>query len=367
MSENPSVELVVDFGTATTKAGFGGQQSPTIFFDSLIGRPRYKRLIGLAPSEEIIGPEPRLRPLFTLRSAVARGVPLPEAADGLWSRVWADVPKTTVVSRVFVTEPPFTSLSAKHAVAENLIKSRGVNGIFFGTQAVLSLFGYGRTDGLLFEAGEGIAQLAPVYNGYKLTHVIERSCFAGGDLTRWFGELMCQNGTLVGFSADRWLLDRVKCALSEARPRGHVSDSSSTATFELPDGSTLAIGTEASDMAEALFTPQLAGSSALPYHELIAQAIAKLDVDLRGYMLRHIHLSGGTTMIRGFPERLGQELSVCAPPNAQLNIIAPAVDKRLLAWQGASIVTQLSSFANMWVTAADFAESGERALLTKAL
>ena len=42
-NENLNIpSIVIDFGTGTTKAGFGGDDAPKSIFPSIIGRSRYR-------------------------------------------------------------------------------------------------------------------------------------------------------------------------------------------------------------------------------------------------------------------------------------------------------------------------------------
>lgn len=61
-------------------------------------------------------------------------------------------------------------------------------------------------------------------------------------------------------------------------------------------------------------------------------------------------------MIPGFAERLEKELKL-AKPNAPIKVIA-LEERNLLAWQGGSMTAGLPSFDPMWVSKADYDESG---------
>ncbi len=65
-------------------------------------------------------------------------------------------------------------------------------------------------------------------------------------------------------------------------------------------------------------------------------------------------LSGGTTIFRGFTERvvkevgdLGQILKVIENPN-----------RRYASWTGAAILASLSSYESKWITKAEYMEVG---------
>ncbi|CAO2590214.1 Actin-related protein T2 [Lemmus lemmus] len=90
---------------------------------------------------------------------------------------------------------------------------------------------------------------------------------------------------------------------------------------------------------------------------MVFNSIAKCDTDIQKTLYREIVLSGGTTLFQGLDDRLLRELEQLASKGVPIKITAPP-DRWFSTWIGASIVTSLSSFKQMWITAADFKEFG---------
>ena len=93
------------------------------------------------------------------------------------------------------------------------------------------------------------------------------------------------------------------------------------------------------------------------FHEMVYQSIMKCDLDVRKDLYTNVVLSGGTTMLPGTPERTLKELTNLAPSGTKLNVVGPA-ERQFLAWIGGSILSSLGTFTAMWITKADFSESG---------
>lgn len=92
-------------------------------------------------------------------------------------------------------------------------------------------------------------------------------------------------------------------------------------------------------------------------HELTYQSITKCDVDVRKELFSNIVMSGGTTMFTGIAERLNKELVGLAPATIKVKVVA-SQERKFLVWIGGSILSSLSTFQNMWITRAEFNETG---------
>ncbi|ELR20609.1 actin subfamily protein [Acanthamoeba castellanii str. Neff] len=66
----------------------------------------------------------------------------------------------------------------------------GVAGYYVGTSAVLSLYAAGRTTGIVVDCGHHSTTLAPIYEGYALSHAIKKLPYGGIDTTKKFIDLL---------------------------------------------------------------------------------------------------------------------------------------------------------------------------------
>jgi len=127
--------------------------------------------------------------------------------------------------------------------------------------------------------------------------------------------------------------------------------------YELPDGQVITIGAERFRCPEALFKPSLLGMEAVGIHETTYNSIMKCDVDIRKDLYANVVLSGGTTMYNGIAERMTKEITNLAPPTMKIKIIAPP-ERKYSVWIGGSILSSLSTFQQMWISKAEYDESG---------
>ena len=83
----------------------------------------------------------------------------------------------------------------------------------------------------------------------------------------------------------------------------------------------------------------------------------KCDIDIRKDLFNNIVMCCGTTMFPGIPERLSKEVTALAPSTMKIKVVAPA-ERKFLVWIGGSILSSLSTFQTMWITKAEYQETG---------
>ena len=241
------------------------------------------------------------------------------------------------------------------------------------------MYAFGKTDGIMLESGDGITQIVPVYNGYKLEHAVEKVNFGGEDVTSYLRLLLRKNGISIQSSSEESLLGEIKksvcelkvTSLEDLKNRGKMitdinDKKGEDVKYVLPDGFTIDIGAERFMAPEILFSPSIAGFEFPGMHELLDNSIKKLDLDLRRHLYSNIFLSGGNTVINGFAERLANELGSLVSDKTKMSIVAPNVDRSVLPWQGASAITNMSAFSKLWISRKEMQEQGDRIFLMKA-
>jgi centractin len=84
-------------------------------------------------------------------------------------------------------------------------------------------------------------------------------------------------------------------------------------------------------------------------HQIVVDSINRTDLDLRKSLFGNIVLSGGTTMTKGFGDRLLFEVQRLAVKDMRIKIFAPP-ERKYSTWIGGSILAGLSTFRKVCYT-----------------
>ena len=264
---------------------------------------------------------------------------------------------------VLITEAPLNPRINKEKMTQIFFESFNVPAFYVAIQAVLSLYSKGDVTGVVFDSGDGVTHIVPVFEGYALSHAIPRINIAGRDITEHLIRLMLSRGINMRTTAEKEVARLMKEKLcfvavdyAEACEKA-AKDEHLEKSYELPDGQVVHIGIERFMAPEVLFQPGLMGYDVAGVHEAADRCIKQCDLDVRSALYGNIMLSGGTTMYDGIEERLHKELSMRAPTSAKVRIHAPP-ERKYSVWIGGSILSNLATFQQNWVTKEEYEETG---------
>ena len=115
---------------------------------------------------------------------------------------------------------------------------------------------------------------------------------------------------------------------------------------------------------EILFQPEIIGEECQGVQDCLSNAILRSDMDLRKTFFSNIVLSGGSTLFKGFGDRLLSEVTKAAPKDVKIRISAPQ-ERKYSTWIGGSILASLNTFKKMWVNSEEYAEEGSNVIHRK--
>ncbi|KAF9158426.1 Actin-2 [Actinomortierella ambigua] len=353
--------VVIDNGSGVIKAGFAGDDQPKCFFPSFVGRPKHLRIMaGAVEGDVFIGRKAQeLRGLLKIKYPIKNGIVQDwDDMERIWQYIYTDELKTLSEEHpVLLTEAPLNPMKNREMAAQIFFETFNVPALFTSIQAVLSLYASGRTTGVVLDSGDGVTHSVPVYEGFAIPHAIQRVDIAGRDVTEYLQLLLRKAGYHFHTTAEKEVVRIIKektCYLP-LNPHKEKENGTKLEDFMLPDGNVIKLGTERYRAPEILFNPEIIGEEFPGIHQVVVDSISRSDMDLRKSLYANIVLSGGSTLCKGFGDRLLLEIKKLALKDIKIKISAPP-ERKYSTWIGGSILASLSTFKKMWVSAEEYQE-----------
>ena len=264
-----------------------------------------------------------------------------------------------------LTEPPLNASKSHAKLREVMFETFGVPSLYIGVQAVLALYTYwdgrGAVTGTVVDAGDGVTHVIPVTDGY-VTGTYEMPV-GGQDVTNYIAATFVARTKISPSDSLTRLAKQVKEKLAYVSldlAAEHALYEKDPLMFQriqwtdpsMGETSTLEIGRERFLASEVFFS---ANTNSLPC--LLYNAVQAAPIDCRKGLLSNIVLSGGSTLLPNFAQRLENEVTSLA--NGRVVKVLQNMDKqRYAVWHGASVLAQTAGFDQALCTRSEYFEGG---------
>ncbi|NIG57894.1 hypothetical protein BU61_237 [Pontoporia blainvillei] len=342
--------VVIDTGTGFTKCGLAGEDHVLSVLPSRVqllqhpvqGQPRYAV------------PKNREGSYSVLNRGVVSDW---DALEVLWQHLfYCRLGVQPEELAVLVADSPTSPCTNREKVAEILFEHFHVPAMQTVHQALLALYAYGRTTGLVLGSGHGTSSVAPIITGDLAPLDTYQLDVAGADLTEYLAQLLPAGGQSL-FKA--WLVNQIKeaccCVPVDMTAEMARAQALARVDFLLPDKQVITLGSERFCCPEALFQPNMLGLNQPGLPQLALLSISRLEAKQQEQLLASVVLDGGGALLSGFPERLRQELG----PGAT---VLGSPHRVVAAWLGGSIMESWDSFQSLWLSHREYEEEGPRAI-----
>ena len=288
MSESVAV---LDIGSSSVKAGWAGDDVPSLIFPSVLSNSFKKDIESVeadvrgsaALADEFISP---------IQRGIVKDWKKMESLLQITFDKLGVSPGDSV--SVLVAESPRTTPGDRMILADLLFEKFAVPSISIGNSASLSVFAAGRTSGVVVEMGAGLTSVVPVYEGLALTHASIPTEYGGQDISAALLRLFADKGVSMDMSVARYLKERMSFLLPTAQePRSREKK-----TFVLPDGNEVTVDNSIfSDCTTSMFANERSNNGGVGATTF--EALMLCDESIRKDISQHIILAGGTSMLPG--------------------------------------------------------------------
>lgn len=293
MAEESSKAVIIDTGSGYCKAGLASDESPTCCFPTIYAREdaddRLAYVVGYDAEREAHRLE--------IKRTIVRGVCQDwDGVEQVWQHCYLDQMKLDSTEHPLLTPfYPDDSKVEKEKTAMIFFETFSVPGYCCMPGAVLSLYGSGKTTGLVIDSGDELTSVVPVSDGYQLPYCHVMQEFGGRDVSAILRRLLTNSS----------MTEDIACQIKEQR--GFVSPTSEIVTaapmsYQLPDGTAISFTNEPHRAVESIFTPS-ASSNQMGIAQMVAESLHKLDAESRREFAGHLVLAGGNTLFKNFAQR----------------------------------------------------------------
>lgn len=316
---------------------------------------------------------------------------------------------------LLMTEAPWNPAKAREKAIEVSMESWGCPAFWLSRTPVLAAFAAGKATALVLDVGGANASVTAIHDGMVLKRSIQRSPAAGYWLSGQIRSMWKTNEPKVDivpsfmvenkkpveagapadarlrtfpfpisdsfrvFEEERVIREFKESVVEVWRGPGRYlapgnedfARSQPGRVFEMPDGSNQMWREQRYRVAEGMWDesaayPPAAGvgeeavlSKAQTIPALIKAALDGVDVDLRPNLLGNVVVTGSTSLLNGFNDRLNLELTAMYP-GLKIKIHAAGLtsERRFGAWIGGSILASLGTFHQMWISKKEYDENG---------
>ena len=288
--------------------------------------------------------------------------------ERLWRHMFDDLLKVNPQDKsVLLSEScrNFVDRSSREKMTQYMFEKFKVGRFYVIDQALLAIYASGRVNGIALDCGYGLTQIVPVRDGYVEREGVITSDLAGNDITLQLADMLSKKGSLsFSPSVIKDDVDEIKkaaCYVAQNYDKEFTQlYKAADSSFDLPNGQFLKnvkLGSERIKCTESLFKPYLAGVDSNGIHEKIYHSVSKCPADCQKTLYSNIVLSGGTTLLPGFADRLNKEMKYLVAQDTTVKIIAPP-ERLINSWVGGSVLASLTTFEQMWISRKEYDEHG---------
>ena len=257
-------------------------------------------------------------------------------------------------------ESPFVPNKECQKKAEIFFEKFNLNGICYTDKGVCTLYDRGQYNGMIHGSGENISYFYPVFDGFPLMKGMKKENFGGKNITEYLYNLL-QKKVIFGFHESE-IMEIIKdikekCCYISSNYKNELNIVDEI-SYKLPDGNIINLEQERIQCCECLFTPGMFGNLKMGFGLKLFDVINMMEFNIKKNLLSNIFLSGRNTLLKGYADRIFNEIKDYAPIGYK-RIVRVSLSGENSCWIGGSILGSLSTFDKDYlITKKEYLEYG---------
>ncbi|KAI1433864.1 chromatin remodeling and histone acetyltransferase complexes subunit putative [Xylaria sp. CBS 124048] len=310
---------------------------------------------------------------------------------------------------ILMTEAPWNTGKAREKALEIAMENWGCPAFWMSRTPVCAAFAAGKASALVIDVGGANTSVTAVHDGMILKRSIQKSPIGGLWLSQQVRAMWDSNDpkinvtpyftvenkspvdagapaqarlrqfpfeltpSYLAYEEERLLTEFKESVVEVWRGPGRYLNPGNEdlvkmqpgRVFELPDGANQMWREQRYRVSEGMWDENAmaanpdGGAKPQTIPELIKACLSAVDVDLRPNLLGNVVVTGGTSLLNGFNDRLNNELMAMHPGmKIKLHAAGLTTERRFGAWIGGSILASLGTFHQMWISRKEYEENG---------
>ncbi|KAE9550108.1 hypothetical protein FO519_006683 [Halicephalobus sp. NKZ332] len=409
--------IVIDPGSHSIRAGYGGQEQPFFDIPSHVG---VREVIQKTTDETVDATaDPNAKPrkeyfLDTTKVLVPReNTEIVNFMKGgliedwdIFEELWDYINNRCLICDtkehpLLMSESAWNTREKRERLVEIAFEKYKVPATYLMKNAVLTLFSSGRSSGLVLDCGATHTSAVPVHDGFCLAHNVVTQPIGGDTIVEQCRITLENQGIEIvppykiagkeeveedqkpvwkmrnnlpkvsksfeDFATKQVLADFAQSTLqlSESPADVEFMEKLPAQSYCFPCGFRRDFHSERAKIPEALFDlKHLKGENKLALmnvSDIAATSCGMCEPEIRQQMYSNVYVAGGGSTIMGFMERVNHDLALRCGPSVKIRVngAQTMMERRFGAWIGGSIISCQSQFYNYWISKAEYEECGK--------
>lgn len=229
---------------------------------------------------------------------------------------------------VVMTESILNNKANREKMAQVMFETFNVPFYYSNSQEFYSLLSNEIDEGLVCIMGYDSYQSVAFYYGISIPISLNTVNLSGNIISSYLCEILNDRGYTFATSKEKEIVNDIRYKLAyvvyDYNSNLQIAKSSSELdkNYTLPDGYEIILADELFRCTELLFQPNMNKLEYKGIDKTIVNSISKCDPDIQSMLFSNICLSGGSSMLKGLPERLYKEINHLAPKGKEVRVLA---------------------------------------------